>query len=345
MRQPSPHRIPRLALLAQWALVLAVGMLVPIQGQAQTQETDPSSLRIFLKPEVKIANGLLRLGDVALVRGDEALAEKARQLTLGRLFVPNQKVILKRATLLSRLATLGITGRQITISGASQVSVQRDQKAISGQELTELAQTFLEKKLGGSDTLRTKALRVPQFIYIDPALKDVRLSPKLQPNTRPGLARVTITATAAGQALTTRDVTFQIEYKTSRIVAKERLMSGTLLTPENTVIEPAYAPRPQPANWKPLYGKILKRPVAAKKEITVPMVEDPSPPAPEVPPLTLEAGRPVIIQIKRPGFQVSVDGITTAAGRVGDVIRVRNIDSQRVIHCTIKEDGTVEPIL
>ena len=59
----------------------------------------------------------------------------------------------------------------------------------------------------------------------------------------------------------------------------------------------------------------------------------------------MKAGQLVIIKIQRPGFRLTVSGLTAAAGRAGDVIRVKNVDSQRFIQCTVKEDGTVEPIL
>ncbi|MCH8217371.1 MAG: flagellar basal body P-ring formation protein FlgA [Planctomycetes bacterium] len=341
MKQASPKRIPslaQLARLAQFVLWVPVGLLVPVQGQG----TESPSLKIFLPTQIKITNSLLRLGDIAVVRGDEALALRASQISLGRMFVPNQKVVLSRSTLLSRLASHGITGRQVTISGASKVTVQRDQKAISGQELTELAQTFLEESFDPPGKIKTQALRVPQFIYIDPKLKEVHFVRKLHPSSSPGYARVTITAMADGQPLATRDVSFRLEHETARIVAKGALARGAKLTPENTVIETHFSPRPQLPGWKPPYGKVLKRPLAAGMEITSALVMDP---APSMPPITLKANKLVIIRIKRPGFQVTVDGITESAGRTGDVIRVKNIDSQRIIHCTIKSDGTVEPLI
>ncbi|MCH7917024.1 MAG: flagellar basal body P-ring formation protein FlgA [Planctomycetes bacterium] len=341
MKQACPKRIPslaQLARLAQFVLWVPVALLVPVQGQG----TESPSLKIFLPTEIKITNSLLRLGDIAIVRGDKALALTASQISLGRMFVPNQKVVLSRSTILSRLASHGITDRQVTISGASKVTVQRDQKAISGQELTDLAQRFLEESFGPPGKIKIQALRVPQFIYIDPKLKEVHFVRKLQPSTSPGYARVTITAMAGGQAVATRDVSFRLEHKTSRIVAKEALERGTKLTPENTAIETRFSPRPQRADWKPPYGKVLRRPLAAGKEITSSLVMDP---APSMPPITLKAHKLVIIQIKRPGFQVTVDGITESAGRTGDVIQVKNIDSQRIIYCTIKSDGTVEPLI
>ncbi|MCH8194324.1 MAG: hypothetical protein IIA65_09965, partial [Planctomycetes bacterium] len=72
MKQASPNKTLCLVQWTQWvqlALVLTVGTLVPAHGQERETETDPPSLRIFLRPEVKITNALLRLGDIALVRG------------------------------------------------------------------------------------------------------------------------------------------------------------------------------------------------------------------------------------------------------------------------------------
>ena len=61
--------------------------------------------------------------------------------------------------------------------------------------------------------------------------------------------------------------------------------------------------------------------------------------------ISLKRKAVVVIQLKRPGFVISTAGQTEQSGRTGDIIKVKNLDSKRIIHCKIMSDGTVEPIL
>ena len=38
-------------------------------------------------------------------------------------------------------------------------------------------------------------------------------------------------------------------------------------------------------------------------------------------------------------------GKTMADGRVGETIKVRNVDSNRIVLCKVRADGSVEPLL
>ena len=43
--------------------------------------------------------------------------------------------------------------------------------------------------------------------------------------------------------------------------------------------------------------------------------------------------------------QDETTGKTLADGRVGETIKVRNVDSNRIILCKVRPDGTVEPVI
>ncbi len=53
----------------------------------------------------------------------------------------------------------------------------------------------------------------------------------------------------------------------------------------------------------------------------------------------------VVIRVEMPGLVVTAMGKTMQDGHTGEHIKVRNLDSQRIILCRVNEDGTVEPIL
>ena len=52
-----------------------------------------------------------------------------------------------------------------------------------------------------------------------------------------------------------------------------------------------------------------------------------------------------VIQLEAGGLVVTATGRMLDEGAAGDFVRVRNVDSQRVIIAKVNEDGTVVPIL
>jgi hypothetical protein len=61
-------------------------------------------------------------------------------------------------------------------------------------------------------------------------------------------------------------------------------------------------------------------------------------------PAIIERNQNVCIRIDKGGLVVTASGKAMQPGKSGEKIKVRNIDSQRVILAKVNEDGTVEPV-
>jgi flagella basal body P-ring formation protein FlgA len=94
----------------------------------------------------------------------------------------------------------------------------------------------------------------------------------------------------------------------------------------------------QPADWKSPYGFVASRDIAAGTEINHSNARAPKPQ------VILERNQSVIIRIDKPGLAVTAMGKSMQKGKLGELIKVKNIDSQRVILARVNEDGTVEPV-
>ena len=66
-----------------------------------------------------------------------------------------------------------------------------------------------------------------------------------------------------------------------------------------------------------------------------------SPPSPVV----VLRNEAVVIRIQRPELLVTAMGIALQEARAGECVKVRNVDSSRVVLCRVNTDGTVEPML
>jgi hypothetical protein len=61
-------------------------------------------------------------------------------------------------------------------------------------------------------------------------------------------------------------------------------------------------------------------------------------------PVIVERNQNVVIRIDRDGLVVTAMGKAMQQGKLGENIKVRNVDSQRVILAKVNEDGIVEPV-
>jgi flagella basal body P-ring formation protein FlgA len=96
---------------------------------------------------------------------------------------------------------------------------------------------------------------------------------------------------------------------------------------------------PEAPDWKPPFGLVTKRPLAANTTLQPYMIES------YTSQTIIKRNQSVVIRIEMPGLFITATGLTLEDGRAGEHIRVRNADSQRIILARICEDGSVEPVL
>ena len=119
-------------------------------------------VQIHLPREVAVQDSALRLGSVAVVRGDPALVETASRIGLGTLVLPNQKVTIDRTTIASRLASNGIPASQVTFSGAYQVVVARAGHTVTGADLAEAARQFILSAAADAGVAQVEVASAPR---------------------------------------------------------------------------------------------------------------------------------------------------------------------------------------
>jgi flagella basal body P-ring formation protein FlgA len=122
-------------------------------------------------------------------------------------------------------------------------------------------------------------------------------------------------------------------------MAKEQIPEGAVLTPDNTRIETIESDRPEPAGWAPPYGQVVTCTVPANGEIRPDVV------IPARSTVVVRRNETVQIRLERPGIVVTAMGTALQEAHAGEPLKVRNADSNRIIMCRVKADGTVEPML
>jgi flagella basal body P-ring formation protein FlgA len=300
---------------------------------------EESGLKVYLPREVTVKDSQLSLGQVSIIRGQASLVAKANKIALGQISVPGQHVIIDRPTVLSRLACNGIPASKITVTGAKEITVKRQQRTVTGREFLSLASSFLKSRASHASVCQWDAIGKPKDLVVPGASEEMELSPRLVRSRIKNQARVEIAVFCGGKKIGIREVVFRLKYNHRQAVTKMDIAAGEAISPENTRIEVKQSDTPEPADWQLPYGLIAKRPLAAGTVLHSSIV------GPFETPTVLKRNQSVVIRVEGPGFLITAVGKTMQDGKAGEYIKVRNADSQRIILARINEDGSVEPVL
>lgn len=319
-------------------IILTVFLLTHADSAAGIEQED-SSLRIHLPREITVDGNIPNLGRVAILRGNESLVDKAGKVTLGRISLPGQKIIIDRSIVLSRLSYSGISASQVTFTGAKKLTVDRRHETVKGSEFVAAALAFLKKNLPDDSICQYDPVGIAKDLVLPGASKDIKLSACLIKSSVKNLGKVRITTLCDGKETGFRDLTFRFKYNGRRSVAQVDIPLGTVISPENVKVEKIILNYPASADMVSPYGLVARRLIPAKTVIRPGMT------GPVRPKVMVKRHQNVIIKINMFGLLVTAKGRTLQEGRLGEYIKVQNTDSQRVILAKVNEDGSVEPVL
>jgi len=306
-------------------------------GKVDSTKND-YALQVYLLREITIEDDTIRLGQVSIIRGKESLVSKASKVALGRFSEPDQRIVVDRLLVLSRLACSQIPASKVTLTGAEKITVKRQQQVIKGEEFVEQASSFLGENPPNDSVCQWKPIRTPKDLAILGVGKDIKFSLHLARSSARNQAKVQVAVFAGGEEIGSRDVSFRLKYHCRTAVAQVDIPAGALINAENVKIEKRQSNYPEPADWSPPYGLIAKRRVAANTVIRPEMVGSVKPV------VIIKRYQNVIIRLEKPGLLVTAIGKAMQKACTGEYIKVQNVDSQRIILAKVNEDGTVEPV-
>jgi len=295
-------------------------------------------LRVHLPREVTVNDSRFTLGQVSIIRGPESFVATASQIALGRISVPNQKIIIEKNVVLSRLASSGITASKVVFTGADQTTVKKQHEIIKANDFVDLANSFLKKNLSQSSVCELKPIQTPEDLVLPGASQSINLSTSLPRGSAVNKPRVRIDVFADGKRIGTRQVVFALKYNRRTAIALVDIPKGAVINPDDVNIATRTANYPEPDNWSPPYGHIATRAIDANSVI------EPYMTASAKPQVLVKRNETVLVRLEIPGLLITAAATALQNGAAGDLIKVRNVDSKIIICVKVNEDGTVEPV-
>ncbi|MFW6133417.1 MAG: flagellar basal body P-ring formation chaperone FlgA [Planctomycetota bacterium] len=319
-------------------LVIATAALL---GGAATEapgdETAPP-LVVYCPPRMTVSGTQLTLEHVAVLSSEDAdLYVRASRVAMGRGPWQGETMTIDRRTILSRLSACGIRPERVVFRGAEQTRVGRGDRLIGAEQMLAAAHRALPPGRA-ADGATWRVGGHPKPIAV-PADAEVQLKAELSADRAAGRAEVTVSAVRDDETLDARQVRFTARYRVRCLVAGTDLPAGSVLTPANTEIRTVEKTSPQEPGWQPPYGHKLTRSVEGGTVIRPALL------ARARLEVAVKRNDPVMMKITGEGFVISAVALALEDGRPGEFIRVRNVDSRRVVTAKVAFDGTVEPVV
>lgn len=305
-----------------------------------TQTAVAKSLKMYLPREVKITGDTMVLGDIAIMFGGSAEEiAKISAIQLGKFSRPGQEITVDRRTIESRLTANKIDLKSITFTGAKGVTVGRKEMVVTKKEITAKADAFLKKNKTNASVASYKLTRVGRSIIIPGQNAKVTMIPRLGKRLSVSQTTVDVDIMVDGKIIGTNQVIYRPMYNCRRFVAKTDLPAGTVISSGNTKMETVESTIPEPRTWQSPMGLVVRRNIRIGSLIRNSQVAKPRPP------ILIKRNALVVIKIQTASLTLTVSGQALGEGAFGDTIKIKNVDSKKIIICKVNFDGSVSPLI
>ncbi|MCF6159503.1 MAG: flagellar basal body P-ring formation protein FlgA [wastewater metagenome] len=294
-------------------------------------------IEIHLMDNVVLEEKTITFSDISTITGDEELVNKINNIEIGKTPWVNNTRRISQEFLKIRLSLLNINTADVTFTNAKSVVVSVESTKLTGAEIAQKAKECLLNALPVDDRETTiELVNMPNDQWI-PRRKDrIGLDASLvDPGKDRGNIEVIITAFSDGTCFFKIPVFFRVRVYEDVAVARTRIGRKQQLNTRNISIARRETTTIRGfifSRIDDLTGRTTTAVIQPNTIITEDLVE--------IPP-TIARGSVVELFIQSSGFKIVTKGIAQEAGYIGDVIQVKNIQSNKVLYGTIVDSDKI----
>lgn len=296
-------------------------------------------ITISVAPEARVEGAFITLGQLAEISGDDAFwVDSLRQLKLGSTPTPGNSIVLTKDLLRMRLAATGSNFNGIVWNIPDSIKVTTSSQSVSEQALIDKAIVAIENQAG------LKVSKGDLSITPIGSVQDV-LTPNgsimLSSNVTYGIhynrpTAVQVVVTVNGQVFARKNLTFDVKLYQNIAVATSPMSPGEILTTDKLRYERmdigslalGYF-----TDINKVQGLMVKRSLSPGMVVTELMVNKP---------MLMKRGNIVNIIARIGSMEVTTSGLAMQDGIEGQLIRVQNINSTKIISAKILDASTVQ---
>lgn len=297
-----------------------------------------TALQVTFRQDVSVAGSNITLGDIARFDEKTEMTQALASQKVAQSPPPGESVQLNSLSIKRQLSTALSLPGSILWNGSPTVHLKRTGIHIGSTKIQQIIAEFLRLNRENLPDAEIRfipaALPLPFILPAGSLTYDVIPSnPRIL-----GSSRFSIIFRVDNHVAKNMSVRGKIEALAPVVVAGKRLKKGTILSPSDLALavkdlNEVTSPGLDISSYS---GKKLRRNIKAGTPITSTMV---------VSPPVIKRGERVKIVISSGTMYLSAIGIARANGGHNQMIRVQNINSNKIIYCRVAAPGLVEVIL
>jgi len=300
---------------------------------AQGDKGSPATIRIHGRPEAIVSESAIRLGDIAQIDSPNIVDDQAvvqlKKIVVGQSPKTGDSMVLAGTDVLARLQAEGVRLQSMRYSFPRQIAVTRAYREVKQDELQRALSAYLSKSDRQFDVrhlIADKPIRVPTDSL---GLEVVSLEA-----THPGHLDIDYKSIAGSD-----EVRFQLKAVADEWrmmpVATRPLVKGDIVSASDINLQKVNGTaigRDVVENIGDIVGRAVAKDVGQGEMFRAQSVAIPS---------VIANGSKVVLLFRRNRLEASASGIALEAGTMGQEIRVRNQQSNKIVTGRVIEPGTV----
>ncbi|GIW83047.1 MAG: hypothetical protein KatS3mg105_4854 [Gemmatales bacterium] len=317
------------------------GMLLLLAATSRSVGVEAAPVAVEILPEVTIPGRRVLVADIARLTGGTAnIRRRMASLDLG--MMSSSPTTIPRTQVFYRLLLAGFSPDTFRLGGAESTLVRPWRDRLSQETIAEAARQHLLNRIPWSRKEVVVRLMQPVYFHVPvPPKQIVTLQAELAPDSNlVGVVRVDVSVYVDGKPQPPIPVVFNVRLYQRVAVAVARIDPGQRIDANKVYVDRRLTEegRETLADPDAVIGRRAKRTIRPGHVITVADLSAPSDDAP------IAVKRMDLVKaIARVGYlQVSTLATALQDGRVGDIIRVRNNGSKKIVSARVVDRGLVE---
>lgn len=300
-----------------------------------------NQIEIKIKDKVLLKEKTITIGDIATVTGEDVeLVKKIRSIKIGRTPWANNYRKIDKDFLKIRLKTSKIDLSDIIFNGARSALISVETTKITGTEIAQKAKEYLLSVLpvmNRENIIELERMPADQWVprKRDEIVLDVSLA---TPNKDSGNIELVVSARSNMIPFFKTSVIFKVRVFENVVVAKRKIERHKRINKEDLFIGKREITGIQGSSFSStddLTDKVAVRTILPNTIITEKEVETPP---------TVKRGDVVKLFIEADNFNIVTKGLAQETGRTGEVIKVKNLSSKKILYGKIVDPERVQII-
>jgi flagellar basal body P-ring formation protein FlgA len=288
-------------------------------------------LEISFKNEAIVSGPMLTLSDVAMLR-PVSKAEVLSGIVLFSSPAPGEKRCFNSSILKAYVLDAVVNKDSVKWSGAETVCIHREGAVVSQNEIQTVINNRLREILGhlSAEQVVFEAVHLPDISHFptDDVEYEVLFSDRDILKSR----QVNVIIKLDGKVQENVTITGRVQALVPVVVAIEKLKRGAVLAQDNIMTQlKNIADLKDPClNPEAIIGQVLKKSVSMNQVISEQDLEMP---------VLIERREVVTMVLQKGNLQLSTTGVASSNGKMGDVIMIKNLKSNREVPCRVVGPG------